>query len=153
MSNVRRRISTGTQPQSSSQCKCIWRLRKRVDDSPFTVSTLCLRSIALLQVNTAWNATSIAHWWPPCVCRTQEPFGLPVPPAGGRRTKWYAPKAANSEQIASRERSAQAHLAHEHKRIGRRLMEGSWKPENTASCVLAGVRSQERPECATAADA
>ena len=153
MSNVRRRRSLNTLRWSGSECKCIWRLRRKVDDSPFTVSALCARTTALLQTNTIWNATAIAHWWPQCACRVQERCGLPVPPAGGQRISRCAWRAAKVEHVASRRRCTQAHFAHEHKRISSRLTEGSWKPENTAVCVLASIGSQARPKYATAADA
>ena len=153
MSNVRRRRSTGTQPRSSSECKCIWRSSQQFGVAASTANICSLRLASLLRAATEWKATAIAHLWPPGACGKKEPCGLPVPPAGGQRTNDCAWKAAEGKQFASWKRSTQAHSTHEHKRIGSRLTEGFCKLENTVVCVLAGIRSQARPKYATAADA
>ena len=153
MSNVRRRRFLGTKPQSSSECKCNWRSWKHFGVIVFTANTCSLRLALLLRAATEWKATAIARWWPPCACFKQEPCGLPVPPAGGQRTDSCARKALKVKQVAVPKPSAQAHFANELKRISSRVTEGPQKSENTAACVLAGIRRQARPKYATAADA
>ena len=99
MSNVRRRRSTGTQPRSSSECKCIWRSSQQFGVAASTANICSLRLASLLRAATEWKATAIAHLWPPGACGKKEPCGLPVPPAGGQRTNdcaWKAQKASNS---------------------------------------------------------
>ena len=153
MSNVRRRRSRGTHPQSSSECKYIWRSKQQLGVAAFTANTCSIRLAALLRAATEWRATAIAHSRPTRACRKYGPSGLPVPPAGGQRTNGCARKAPEVEQFASWKRSTQAHSTHEHKPIGSLLAAGLCKPENTSVCVLAGTRSQARPKYTTAADA
>ena len=153
MSNVRRRKSPSTQPQSRSEYKYTWRSWKQFGVAASTANTCSFRLALLLRAATEWKVTTIARLWPLCACCEQEPCGLPVPPAGGQRTSGCARKAAEVEQFASWKRSTQAHSTHEHKRIESLLAEGLCKPENTAVCVLAGSRGQARPKYATAADA
>ena len=58
-----------------------------------------------------------------------------------------------NRKVASRKCSAQAHFAHEPKRIGSRLTRGFSKHENSAVSVRAGIGIKARPSRATAADA
>ena len=153
MLNVRRLRSRGTHPQSSSKCKYIRRSKQQLGVAASTANTCSNRLAALLRASSERKATAITHSWPTRACRKYGPSGLPVPPAGGQRTNGCARKAPEVEQFASWKRSTHAHSTHEHKRIGSRLTEGLCNPENTAVCVLAGIRSQARPKYATAADA